>query len=261
MAIDFTGVTKVIQLDTYNNPETQTEIKRVYLGEALQWQKPQSQYVWQCVHTGMSQPWTLNDLVVLVRFVRTGTNANSFDINNTYTTERFGIVHAYPDVTPIAGHLDTTENGNITLYHDSVLGWCLSDDILPNQVSIVVKTSGKYAQIRNNYSYLGTPNPTKTEAGYDHYLNYTTSNNRIWWSAGTLSTLSSSYPNIIFFSRPHCIYGTLDAPVTTNVRWRLKGTGTVNKKTVWVPTSQELTAEEPTAQWAFFKRVRNANNE
>lgn len=259
MAIDYTGVTKIIKLDTNNNPETQTEIKRVYLGEALQWQKSQSQYVWQCVHTGMAQPWTVGDLVCLVKFTRTNTSQKVYyDKTQTYSTPRVGIIHAYPNVQQIAGTRDTTANGDITLYYDSVLGWCLTDNILPNQVNIVVKTSGKYAQIQNNYSYLGSPNLNSTGSNYAHYLAYHPNYYRVWWYPNTFYETS---PNNTYFTTVWLRYGTTTAPDTTSTVWHLYKSGTLSNKSAWIPEAGEVNSSDEHAQWAFFKRVRNANNQ
>lgn len=257
MAIDFTGVTKIIKLETNNAPETQTKIKRVYLGGDLQWQKPQSPYIWQLVTSTMSEPWALNDLVVLVKFTRQNSSQTMYyRQDTTYNNNRFCFLRSYPYDSPIPA-LNETINGDITLYYDQTLGWCLTDDILPTQVNIVTKTSGKYAQLKNNYSYLGTPNPNTTQAGYYHYLHYHPDNDTFWWYPSTPYNISDN----TLFKTVYGVGGTTTAPNASGQKWWMAGSGNVQGNIVWIPASTQPSEGDANAQWGFFKRVRNANNQ
>lgn len=258
MAIDFTGVTKVIQLDTYNNPETQTEIKRVYLGEALQWQKPQSPWVWQLVSSEMSEPWALNDLVVLVKFIGSSNNNQYYETSMVYDNAngRFYPVPAYPNNGGIIyKSSETTINNGLLLYHDETLGWCLNDCILPTQVWVVVRVSGKTARIRQNYGFLTVQEPYSTDTvSLNHTLEIKVTNGYQWWSAGVPTTANGRTT----MPHPSVVAGTFDAPDASNPRWYLKGTKTIGKNTYYnaLPTQPEST--DKSAMYGFFKRVRIA---
>lgn len=254
MAIDYTGVTKIIKLDT-SNSKTQTEIKRVYLGEDLQWEKPQSPYVWQYVHTGMTQPWTVGDLVCLVKFVKNDdTDPIAYYKNTTYSNNRFYFVRTYPNIDNIEAVAEFINNG-ITLSYDSVLGWCLSDDILPTQVNLVTRVNGNYAILENNYTNLGTNEPTDTSVS--HYLRYKGGDPWFWWCAGTPDDNSSDTT----FGTTYGITGTRTDPDLSKPKWWLhKSEVTTSSPVVdaWKLEESAPAYDEPTAQWGFFKRVKIA---
>lgn len=254
MAIDYTGVTKIIQPDIHITSKL-NEIKRVYLGEDLQWEKPQSPYVWQYVHTGMTQPWTVGDLVCLVKFVKNDdTDPIAYYKNTTYSNNRFYFVRTYSYADNIEAVAEFINNG-ITLSYDSVLGWCLSDDVLPSQVNLVTRVNGNYAVLENNYYYLNATKPNDTSVL--QYLGYRYGNGPFWWCAGTPDDNSSDTT----FGTTYGVTGTRTAPDLSKPKWWLHKSDVTTSSPIMDAWKLEETApayDEPTAQWGFFKRVKIA---